>query len=117
MLVSTLARKASVAVGTAIFLWLTLVFGTDLALMAGTLALRLRIEELLALALLNPLQVYKMWALHAIDATLDVLGPAGLYAHEEYGNRLHFIFSAALAVWIIAPLALAAVIFSRRSPL
>lgn len=117
VLLSTLARKASVAVGTAIFLWLTLVFVTDLGLMAGTLALRLRIEELLALSLLNPLQVYKMWCLHAIDASLDVLGPAGLYAAEEYGARLHLIFGACLAAWAILPLAAAALAFSRRSPL
>ncbi len=117
MLVSSMARKASVAVGTAIFLWLTLVFVTDLGLMAGVLALRLRIEELFALSLVNPLQVYKMWSLHAIDATLDVLGPAGLYATEEYGGRLHLLFGACLAAWAVAPLVLAGVIFSRRSPL
>jgi Cu-processing system permease protein len=117
MLVSVMARKASVAVGTAIFLWLTFVFVTDLGLMAGVLAMRLRIEELLALSLVNPLQVYKMWSLHAIDASLDVLGPAGLYAVEEYGSRLHLIFGAALAAWVVVPLVVAGVIFSRRSPL
>src|SRR5262245_13661227 len=53
-LVSTLARKSSVAVGTAIFLWLTFVFVSDLGLMAGTLAFKLRIENLFALSLLNP---------------------------------------------------------------
>jgi len=117
MLVSVLARRTSVAVGTAIFLWLTLVFVTDLALMAGAMAMRLRIDELLALSLVNPLQVFKMWSLHAVDATLDVLGPAGLYAVDQYGPRLHIIFAACLAAWVVAPLALAAVIFSRRSPL
>lgn len=116
MLVSVLARKASVAIGTAVFLWLALVFVTDLALMAGAVALRLRIEELFALSLFNPLQVFKMWSLHAVDATLDVLGPAGLYAVEEYGASLHLIFGACLAAWIILPLALAAAIFARRSP-
>lgn len=117
MLVSVMARKASVAVGTAIFLWLTLVFVTDLGLMAGVMAMRLRIEELLAVSLLNPLQVYKMWSLHAIDASLDVLGPAGLYATEEYGPRLHLVFGAALFAWALIPLAVAAALFSRRSPL
>lgn len=117
MLISTLARKASVAVGTAIFVWLTLVFVTDLALMAGAVALRLRIEELFALALLNPLQVFKMWSLHGVDAALDVLGPAGLYATEEFGRRLHVIFGACMACWAVVPLALAAVVLSRRSPL
>jgi Cu-processing system permease protein len=117
MLLSTMARKTSIAVGTAIFLWLTLVFVTDLGLMATTLVFNLRIEELFALSLINPLQVYKMWSLHAIDATLDVLGPAGLYATDEYGSRLHLIFSVCLALWILLPLALAAIIFSRRSQL
>ncbi len=117
MLVSVLARKASVAIGTAIFLWLALVFVTDLGLMAGAMALKLRIEELLALSLLNPLQVFKMWSLHAVDATLDVLGPAGLYASEEYGASLQWIFAGCMLAWIVAPLVLASVVFSRRSPL
>lgn len=116
MLVSVLARKSSVAVGTAIFLWLTLVFVTDLGLMAGTLALKLKIEHLFAISLLNPLQVFKMWSLQAVDASLDVLGPAGLYASEEFGGGLHAIFGACMGAWIVLPLVAAAVLFSRRSP-
>jgi Cu-processing system permease protein len=115
LLISVLARKTSVAVGTAVFVWLTLVFVTDLGLMAGTLALRLRIEELFALSLVNPLQVFKMWSLHAADGMLDVLGPAGLYASEEYGGWLHVIFGACLLAWAAVPLAVSAVIFTRRS--
>lgn len=117
VLLSTLARRSSVAVGTAIFVWLTLVFVTDLGLMAGAVALRLRVEELFALSLINPLQVYKMWSLHAADSTLDVLGPAGLYATEEYGGRLHLIFGACMGAWVVLPLTIAAAVFTRRSPL
>lgn len=117
MLVSVLARKASVAVGTAIFIWLTLVFVTDLALMAGAVALRLPIEQLFALSLANPLQVFKMWSLHVVDASLDVLGPAGLYAVEEYGSALHAVFGACLAAWVVAPFLAACAVFARRSPL
>jgi len=116
ILISTLARRASVAVGTAVFAWLTLVFVTDLGLMAGAIALRLRIEQLFALSLANPLQVFKMWSLHAADASLDVLGPAGLYATEEFGNRLHWIFGVCMMAWIVVPLAIGAVVMSRRSP-
>lgn len=116
MLISVLARKASVAVGTAIFVWLALVFVTDLALMAGAVALRLRIETLFGLSLVNPLQVFKMWSLHAVDATLDVLGPAGLYAMDTFGDRVAILFAAVLAAWIIIPLGAAMAIFARRSP-
>jgi len=117
VLVSTLARKASVAVGTCIFLWLAFVFVSDLGLMAGTLAFKLRIETLFGLSLLNPLQVVKMWSLHAVDATLDVLGPAGLYATEELGARLPWVFAGAMAAWVLAPLAVSLAVFARRSPI
>jgi Cu-processing system permease protein len=117
MLVSVLARKVSVAMGTAVFLWLTLAFVSDLGLMAGTLALRLKIQTLLALSFVNPLQVFKMWALHSVDASLDVLGPAGLYAFEEYGHRLHILLGACLAAWIVLPICIAAMVFPRRSPI
>lgn len=116
-LISVLARRASVAVGTAIFVWLSLVFVSDLALMAGAIALRLRVQNLFALSLLNPLQVFKMWTLHAVDASLDVLGPAGLYATEEYGRTLHLIFAACMVAWIVLPLSLAAIILQRKSTL
>jgi Cu-processing system permease protein len=117
VLISTMARRASVAVGTSIFAWLALVFGTDLAMMAGATAMRLRIESLFALSLINPLQVFKMWSLHAVDASLDVLGPAGLYAMDEHGSMLHVYFGTSLLAWAVVPLAIAAVVLSRRSPL
>lgn len=117
LLISALARKTSVAVGTAIFVWLSLVFVTDLALMAGAVALRMRIETLFGLSLMNPLQVFKMWSLHVIDASLDVLGPAGLYATEEFGGWLHAIFAACMAAWIVLPMIGATIAISRRSPL
>lgn len=117
IMISSLTRRASAAVGVAIFVWLTLVFVSDLALMAGAVALHLRIDELFALSLLNPLQVFKMWSLHAVDANLDVLGPAGLYAVEEYGRSLHAIFAAGLSAWIVLPLVAASVVLARKSPL
>ncbi len=116
MLVSVLARKASVATGVAVFIWLTLVFATDLGLMAGTIAFKLRIQTLFGLAMLNPLQVFKMWSLHAVDTSLDVLGPAGLYALDTFGSALPLMFAVSLAAWIVVPLGIAIFAFSRRSP-
>lgn len=117
LLISAVARRASVAVGTAVFVWLTLVFVTDLGLMAGALAMRLRIETLFALSLTNPLQVFKMWSLHTVDAGLDVLGPAGLYASEQFAGGLDWLFAACLLAWVVVPLGAAGVCITRRSPL
>lgn len=114
LVVSAATRKASVAQGTAVFLWLLFVFVTDLGLMAGTMALKLRVETLFALCLANPLQVFKMWALHTVDASIDVLGPAGLYAMDTWGAALPAVFGVALATWVLAPFALLLFVFSRK---
>jgi Cu-processing system permease protein len=116
MLVSVLARKMSVATGTSVFLWFTLVFISDLGLMAAALTLRLRIETLFGLALVNPLQVFKFWSLDAVGASLDVLGPAGLYASQTLGGWLDVLMAGCLAAWVVVPLLLAMFVFSRRSP-
>ncbi len=113
-LISVLARKAAVATGVALFLWLTLVFIGDLGLMGTTLAFKLPIATLFNLALLNPLQVFKMSALISINASLDVLGPAGIYAMQTYRDSLTWLFLGSLLAWIVLPLFGAYVIFDNR---
>lgn len=117
VLISTIARKAGVALGTAIFLWLGLVFLGDLGLMGGTLAFKLQVAELFQLSLINPLQVFKMAALGSIRASLDVLGPAGLYATQTYGSALPWIFAGVLAAWVVGPLSLSYLVFRWRGGL
>jgi Cu-processing system permease protein len=116
-LISVLTRKAAVATGIALFLWLTLVFIGDLGLMGTTLAFKLPIQALFHLALVNPLQVFKMSALMSINATLDVLGPAGIYAIQTYRDNLTWLFLGSLAAWIVLPLFAAYTVFARRGDL
>jgi Cu-processing system permease protein len=116
-LISVLARKAAVATGMALFVWLTLVFIGDLGLMGTTLAFKLPIDALFTLAILNPLQVFKMSALLSINATLDVLGPAGIYALQTYRDSLVWLFLGSLIAWIILPLVITYSLFVRRGAL
>jgi Cu-processing system permease protein len=116
-LISVSTRKATVAIGVALFLWLTLVFIGDLGLMGTALAFKLPIRTLFNLALVNPLQVFKMSALMSINATLDVLGPAGIYAIQTYRDNLTWLFLGALLAWIVLPLLVAYLIFIRRGDL
>jgi Cu-processing system permease protein len=106
-LVSAFTRRASVAVGIGLFLWLAFVFLGDLGMMGTSMALRVPIANLFAMSLTNPLQVFKMAAILDIRATLDILGPAGIYAFQRYGEGLLAIFLAVLALWTIVPAALA----------
>lgn len=106
-LVSALTRRASVAVGIGLFLWLAFVFLGDLGMMGTSMALRVPIANLFVMSLTNPLQVFKMAAILDIRATLDILGPAGIYAVQRYGAALLGIFLAVLGLWIVVPALLA----------
>jgi Cu-processing system permease protein len=112
--VSVIARRGGIALAASVFLWLAFVFVGDLGLMVGTLAFRLQAPQLFSLALLNPLQVFRLAAMTGIHASLDVLGPAGLYATQTLGYRLDGVLAAAMLAWIVLPLAAAMLIFSRR---
>jgi Cu-processing system permease protein len=113
-LISVLSRKAAVATGVALFLWLIFVFVGDIGLMGTTVAFKLPIDTLFNLALINPLQVFKMSALISINATLDVLGPAGIYAMQTYRDSLTGLFLGSLAAWVVLPLFGAYIVLSRR---
>lgn len=113
--ISTWSRSASLAVGLAIFAWLALVFLGDLGLMGTAIAMRLDIDVLFSLALLNPLQVFKIATVYSLRASLEVLGPAGIYAMRTYGDALMRLLSAALALWIVLPMAVAYLRFRMES--
>ncbi|MBS1251829.1 MAG: putative ABC transporter permease protein NosY [Anaerolineales bacterium] len=114
-LISTLTSRTSVAAGIALFVWLGLVFFGDLGLMGTALVMKLEIGKLFTLALINPLQVFKMAAISGIHATLDVLGPAGVYAVRTYGDTLIVIFLAMMTIWIVLPLLASYAIFTTRT--
>lgn len=116
-LISAFTKRAGVAIGIGLFLWLAFVFLGDLGLMGTAITLRLPVEQLLWLSLLNPLQVFKMAAILDINATLDLLGPAGIYAMQEYGAQLRSLFLALTAAWIVTPALAAYVRFHLRGDL
>jgi len=114
LLISALSRRASVAVGVGLFFWLVFVFLGDLGMMGTVMVMRVPADALFWIALANPLQVFKMAAILDIRATLDVLGPAGIYAIQRHGDWLGLLFPAVLAVWVLSPALVAYGRFAAR---
>lgn len=114
-LISALARTTAPAMGTALFAWLLLVFLSDLGIMGTALVLRLTVGQLLSLALLNPLQSFKLLAVLIVqEGGLEILGPAGLYALRALGSALVPFLLALLVSWTALALALSTLIFRHR---
>lgn len=114
-LVSALTKRANVAIGIGLFLWLVFVFLGDLGMMGTAITLRVPIEGLFWLSLSNPLQVFKLAAILNIRGTLEMLGPAGIYATQRYPSQLPWIFLGVLLLWALTPATLAYLRLRTRS--
>jgi len=114
-LIGVLVRKTSTAVTGGLFAWLVLVFVGDLGLMGATVVTQMPIQSVFWIASINPLQMFKISAILNIQANLEVLGPVGIYATEQYGMTLLPMMILGLILWIILPLAVALFVFSNHS--
>jgi Cu-processing system permease protein len=111
MAISAWSRSSALAVGLALLVWLLLVFLGDLGLMGTAIVMKLDIGTLFALTLVNPLQVFKIATVFGLRATLEVLGPAGIYATRAYGAQLLPLLVSVLGLWIVTPLTVAYIRF------
>jgi Cu-processing system permease protein len=114
-LIAVLVRKTSTALTSALFAWLVLVFVGDLGVMGAAIITQMPIATVFWIATINPLQMFKMAAILNIQANLEVLGPAGLYATETYGTVLMPMLIVGLLLWIILPLGIAQFVFGTGS--
>jgi len=112
-LISSMVRKGSTAISIALFIWLLLLIFGDLGLMGTSIMLRLGVGQLLTLTLLNPMQIFKIAAILNIRGSLEVLGPAGIYAVRTYGTQLMPGLIGVMLAWTLLPLTFAYYAFRR----
>jgi Cu-processing system permease protein len=116
-LMSAVAQKTATALGGALFLWLFLVFIGDLGIMGTAIITQMPIGAVFFVAVVNPLQMFKIASILTIQANLEVLGPAGLYASNRFGTLLLPLLLLGLLLWIALPLLGALTLFARQEKL
>jgi Cu-processing system permease protein len=116
-LISSLVRRGSTAISIAIFIWLLLLVFGDLGVMGTSMVLKLGVGQLFTLTLLNPMQIFKIAAILNIRGSLEVLGPAGIYALRTYGTQLMPGLISILLAWILLPMTFAYYAFRRSGAL
>lgn len=114
MVVSVSTRRGSTALGAALLTWLVFVFVGDLGLMGTAASTDLPVSTLFFTAVINPVEAFRLTTVLVLDGSLDVLGPAGSYAYDRFGDGLWRLTLGILVAWVIAPLVLAWTLFRRR---
>ncbi|MCC6944615.1 MAG: ABC transporter permease subunit [Thermomicrobiales bacterium] len=111
--ISSFSRQTAAALGIALTCWLLFVIVGDLGIMGSSIVLGLSPESLLTLTMLNPLDVFKLVSVDLLHTSLDVLGPAGIYAVDRFGSSFSYLMLGLLALWIIVPLPIGYWLFKR----
>jgi ABC-2 type transport system permease protein len=86
MFLSTLARSADVAQGAAFIVWLALLLFLDLILLGVLIREGAPAETTIAIALINPLQVFRTASMMLFDPQLVLLGPSAYVILDNFGK-------------------------------
>ena len=87
MLLSTLTRSSDVAQGAAFLVWLTFLLFLDLILLGLMIQQQVPPESVVAIALANPMQVFRTASMLLFDPQLVLLGPAAYVILDNFGRE------------------------------
>ena len=93
MLISTLTRSADVAQGAAFVIWLILLLFLDLVLLGIMIRHALPPEAAVAIALANPMQVFRTAAMMLFDQQLVLLGASAYVILDHFGTIGYIIYA------------------------
>ncbi len=92
-MLSSIARSQEIGLGLALFVWLLFIALLDIALL-GLLMKGMASEEVVfAIALANPIQIFKIAAISLFDPVLSVIGPAAYFILDSFGSTGFMIYS------------------------
>ncbi len=92
-LISTLTRSTEVATGLALIMWLFMLLFLDLVLLGILIKTGLDSESVVAVALLNPLQVFRTASMMLFDPQLVLLGPSAYVILDHFGGNGYIIWA------------------------
>ena len=93
MLISTLARSSDIAQSAAFVVWLTLLLFLDLILLGVMIQEHLPAESADAIALANPMQVFRTASMLLFDPQLVLLGPSAYVILDTFGQTGYIAYA------------------------
>lgn len=91
--ISTLVKSHDVAVGVSFVVWITLLAFIDIALIGLMLANRWDDDLIISIALLNPMEVFRVGAISLFDPELTVMGPVAYFLLDTFGHTLFLLYA------------------------
>ncbi len=93
LFISTLVKSQEIALGSAFFVWLILLAFMDILLIGVMMKNAFPEEAIFGVALLNPIQVFRVAAMALFDPELSVMGPAAYFILDSFGKAGFALYS------------------------
>ena len=87
-LLSTLVKSTDVALGGSFVVWIVLLAFIDIALIGLMLQNRMDDGVIVTIAMLNPIEIFRVGAISLFDPELTVIGPVAYYLLDTLGTKL-----------------------------
>ncbi|MDH5750909.1 MAG: ABC transporter permease [Deltaproteobacteria bacterium] len=105
ILISTMVRRLEVGLGLGFLVWLVSLFFIDIILIGVLIRQHVGENTVVMLALLNPLQDFRLAAIMLFDPEMSVLGPTALVIQDKLGVKGFMVFAQAypmLLGWLLS---------------
>jgi ABC-2 type transport system permease protein len=114
---STMVKSTDVALGSSFVVWIAMLAFIDIALMGLMLQNRLSDEMIITIAMLNPIEVFRIGAISLFDPELTVIGPVAYYLLDTLGSRLLIVYALVYPILVGALFAYFGYIAFRKKDL
>ena len=99
-LISSMVKNQEMGQGVAFLLWLILIAFLDIALIGLMLKSAFRETTIYTIALLNPIELFRIAAISLFDPNLAVIGPAAYFILDKFTPTTFIIYTFAYSVII-----------------
>ncbi|OQX60321.1 MAG: ABC transporter permease [Helicobacteraceae bacterium 4484_230] len=93
--ISSVVKSSEMALGISFFVWIFLLAFIDIALISLMLQNRMSEELIISLALINPMEIFRVAAISLFDPELTVMGPVAFYILDTVSQSVFVLFSIA----------------------
>ena len=89
--ISSIVKSSEMALGISFFIWIFLLAFIDIALISLMMQERINTELIIGIAMINPMEIFRVSAISLFDPELTVMGPVAFYILDMMSQKM-FVF-------------------------
>lgn len=91
--VSSIVKSSEMALGISFFVWIFLLAFIDIALISLMMQQRMNTELIIGIAMINPMEIFRVAAISLFDPELTVMGPVAFYILDMMSQSMFVLLS------------------------